>query len=173
MSPSSSRPGVDLEPRASTPDPARLERFRRLSYWLDEGIRIPGTRIRIGLDPLLGLIPGAGDAAGAALAGAIVVEGLRQSISRYAVLRMAANIAIDTVIGSVPVLGDLFDAGWKSNRRNIAILERHIAEPSGAQQADRAFVLLIGGGLLVMCVAVVAAALLLSAKVLRWLLTQA
>ena len=173
MSPSSSRPGVDLEVRASTLDPAVLERLRRFSFWLDEGIRIPGTRIRIGLDPILGLIPGAGDAAGAILAGAIVLESLRQRISRYAVLRMAANVAIDTVIGSIPVLGDLFDAGWKSNQKNLAILERHVAEPSGSKQADRAFVLLIGGGLLVLCVAVIVVALMLTAKVLRWLLTQA
>jgi hypothetical protein len=149
-----------------------LGRLRRLSYWLDEGIRIPGTRIRIGLDPILGLIPGAGDAAGAILSGAIVVESLRQRISRYAVLRMAANIAVDTVIGSVPVLGDLFDAGWKSNQKNLAILERHVAEPSDAKQADRAFVLLIGGGLLVLCASVVVVALMLFARVLRWLLTQ-
>jgi hypothetical protein len=149
-----------------------LDRLRRFSYWLDEGIPIPGTRIRIGLDPILGLIPGAGDAAGAILSGAIVVESLRQRISRYAVLRMAANIAIDTVIGSVPVLGDLFDAGWKSNQKNLAILERHVAEPSGSKQVDRAFVLLIGGGLLVVCASVVVVALMLTARVLRWLLTQ-
>ena len=86
---------------------------------------------------------------------------------------MAANIAIDTVIGSVPILGDLFDAGWKSNQRNLVILERHIAEPTASKQSDRAFVLLLGGGLLVVSVAVVVAAMLLSAKVIRWLLTQA
>jgi hypothetical protein len=172
LSPSSSRAGVELEPRASTLDPAVLERLRRFSYWLDEGIPIPGTRIRIGLDPILGVIPGAGDAAGAILAGAIVVESLRQRISRYAVVRMAANVVIDTVIGSIPVLGDLFDAGWKSNQRNLAILERHIAESPGSKQEDRAFVLLIGGALLVVCAGVIVLALMLTAKVLRWVLTQ-
>jgi hypothetical protein len=172
LSPSSSRSGVDLEARASTLDPRVLRRLRRLSYWLDEGIRIPGTRIRIGLDPILGLIPGVGDAAGAILAGAIVVESLRQRISRYAVLRMAANIVIDTVIGSIPVLGDLFDAGWKSNTKNLALLERQLSEPSGSKEADRAFVLVVGGGLLVVCVAVVVLALMVTARVLGWILTQ-
>jgi hypothetical protein len=163
---------VDLEPRAATLDPAVLERLRRFAYWLDDGIRIPGTKIRIGLDPILGLIPGVGDAAGALLAGAIVVESLRQGISRYGVLRMAANIAVDTVIGAVPVIGDLFDAGWKGNQKNLAILERHLAAPSGSTRADRAFVVLIGGGLLVLCLTVVVAALMVSAKVLVWLMTQ-
>jgi hypothetical protein len=162
---------VDLEPRGPTLDPA-VQRLRRYAYWLDEGIRIPGTRIRIGLDPILGLIPGAGDAAGAILAGAIVLESIRQGVDRVAVLRMAANIAIDTLVGSVPVVGDLFDAGWKGNTKNLAILERHLAEPALAKRADRASVLLIGGGLLLVCLAVIVVALVVTAKVLGWLLTQ-
>jgi hypothetical protein len=128
--------------------------------------------MRIGLDPLLGLIPGAGDAAGAILAGAIVLESVRQGIDRAAVLRMAANIAIDTVIGTVPVVGDLFDAGWKGNKKNMAILERHLAAPEVAQRTDRAFVLLTGGALLIVCLTVIGAALMVTAKVLGWLLTQ-
>ena len=164
----------------STPAPLRphsvptahLERLRRFAYWLDEGIRVPGTKIRIGLDPILGLIPGFGDAAGAVLAGAIVLESLRQGISRFGLVRMAANIAIDTLVGAVPVIGDLFDAGWKSNHRNLTILERHLAEPSASTRANRWFVLLIGGGLLVLCVAVAVAAIMVTANVLGWLLTR-
>jgi hypothetical protein len=172
LSPGRSPSGVEREPRASTLDPAVHERLRRFAYWLDEGIRIPGTRIRIGLDPILGLIPGAGDAAGAILAGAVVVESLRQRISRYAILRMAANIAIDTIVGAVPIIGDLFDAGWKGNQRNLAILERHLAEPSVSKHADRTFVLLIGVGLLVVCLTVIVLAVTVTAKVLGWLVNQ-
>ena len=161
---------VDREPRPST---LAVQRLRRYAYWLDEGIRIPGTRIRIGLDPILGLIPGAGDAVGAILAGAIVLESVRRGVDRVGVLRMAANIAIDTLIGAVPVVGDLFDAGWKGNKKNLAILERHLAEPSVAKRADRMSVLLIGGGLLVVCLTVMVVALLVTAKVLGWLLTRA
>ena len=162
---------VDLEPRGSTLDPA-VQRLRRYAYWLDDGIRIPGTRIRIGLDPILGLIPGAGDAAGAILAGAIVLESIRQGVDRIGVLRMAANIAIDTLIGAVPVVGDLFDAGWKGNKKNLAILERHLAEPALAKRADRASVLLIGGGLLLVCLGIGVGAILVVAKLLGWLTTQ-
>ena len=172
MSPARIRFGAGVEPGAATLDPAVLERLRRFAFWLDEGIRIPGTKVRIGLDPILGLIPGAGDAAGAILAGAIVVESLRQRVSRYAIFRMATNIAIDTVVGTVPIIGDLFDAGWKGNQKNLAILERHLAEPSVSKQADRAFVLLVGGGLLVLCLTVIVVAATVTAKVLGWLLTR-
>jgi len=160
-----------LRPEHSpTPKPDGLEHLRRFSYWLDEGIRIPGTRFRIGLDPILGLIPGVGDAAGAILAGAIVVEALRRGITRFTIIRIAGNIALDAILGSVPLLGDLFDAGWKANLRNLALLERHIALPSEARQADRAFVLLLGGLLLLLCAALVIGGALLTALLLKTLL---
>lgn len=85
---------------------------------------------------------------------------------------MAANIAIDTIVGAVPIIGDLFDAGWKGNQRNLAILERHLAEPSVSKHADRTFVLLIGGGLLVVCLTVIVLAATVTAKVLGWLVNQ-
>src|SRR5258708_12515184 len=81
----------------------------QFAYWLDAGIRIPGTSVRFGLDPILGLIPGAGDAAGAVLAGWILVEALRMGASRATVLRIAGNVALDATLGAVPVLGDIFD----------------------------------------------------------------
>jgi hypothetical protein len=139
---------------------------------MDEGIRIPGTHIRIGLDPIIGLVPGIGDMAGALLSGAIVVEAMRQGISRFGIVRMAANIALDTVIGAVPILGDLFDAGWKANRRNIELLERHLGEPHASRKGDRVFVILVGGALLVLSLAAVIVAVLLSSKLLGWLWTE-
>jgi hypothetical protein len=134
---------------------ARLARLRRLATWLDDGIRIPGTKMRIGLDPIIGLLPGVGDAAGAIMAGAIVVEALRWRITRFTILRMAANVALDTVLGSVPIVGDLFDAAWKGNRRNMQLLERHLAEPRESSRSDRAFVVALGVALLGLCVAIV------------------
>ena len=163
-----SRPSTDL--RRSEERVQQVERLRRYARILDDGIRIPGTGIRIGLDPILGLIPGAGDVAGAVLSGAIVLESMRQGITRYTLLRMAANIVIDTVLGAFPVLGDLFDAAFKSNRRNLELLERHAAIPPASERADRTFVLLVGGGLLLFCVAVAAGALWLAAKVVGVLL---
>jgi hypothetical protein len=130
--PSVTTPGTDI----------RLARARVLSRALDSAIGIPGTSIRVGLDPLIGLIPGLGDVAGAALSGYIVLIGIRLGVSRSVVARMLANIAIDTVGGSLPVLGDLLDAGWKSNNMNVALIERHMASPDATRRASR---LMIGG----------------------------
>ena len=133
---------------------------------MDAGIRIPGTNLRFGLDPIVGLIPGFGDAAGAILAGWILVEGLRLGASRATLLRMAGNVAFDALVGAVPVLGDIFDFVWKANLRNVALLERHLAAPLRAARADRSFVLLIIGGLVTLALGLFAAGLLLT----RWAL---
>ncbi len=162
------RPSTEV--RASGERGRRIERLRRYAGLLDDGLRIPVIGIRIGLDPILGLIPGVGDVVGALLSGAIVVESVRQGITRYTLLRMAANIVIDTVVGAVPILGDLFDAGFKSNRRNLELLERHAAVPPESERADRTFVLLVGGALLIFCAGVAGGALWLVATMLRTLL---
>ena len=107
----------------------RLARARVLARALDSAVGIPGTKVRFGLDPIIGLVPGLGDLAGAALSGYIVLVGIQLGASRSVVLRMLANVAIDTVVGAVPLVGDLFDAGWKSNNRNVALIERHVAAP--------------------------------------------
>jgi len=108
-----------------TRSPPSFAAVSKLAYWLDAGIRVPGTNMRFGLDPILGLIPGFGDAAGAILAGWILVEAVRLGASRATVLRIAGNVAIDAAVGAVPLLGDIFDFAWKANLRNVALLERH------------------------------------------------
>ena len=127
----------------SSPSFAAVSKFAR---WLDAGIRIPGTNQRFGLDPILGLIPGAGDAVGAVLAGWILVEAARLGASRATLLRIAANVALDAGLGAVPFLGDIFDFAWKANLRNVALLERHLAAPGQAERADRSFVVLVMAG---------------------------
>ena len=139
----------------------------KLAYWLDAGIRIPGTNLRFGLDPILGLIPGAGDAAGAVLAGWILVEAIRLGASRATVLRIAGNIALDAAVGAVPLLGDIFDFAWKANLRNVALLERHLEAPERAERADRTFVLLVVFGVLALAVGLVVAGILLTRWVFR------
>jgi hypothetical protein len=98
----------------------------RLVFLLDQAIGIPGTRWRIGLDGIAGLLfPGAGDAAGALVSAALVLLAARQGVPRVVVGRMVFNVALDALVGAIPLLGDLFDFGWKANTRNLRLLERH------------------------------------------------
>jgi hypothetical protein len=97
-----------------------------LVFLLDQALGIPGTRWRIGLDGIVGLLlPGGGDALGAVVSAALVLLAARQGVPRVVVGRMVFNIAVDALVGAIPVLGDLFDIGWKANTRNLALLERH------------------------------------------------
>jgi len=143
--------------------PARL---RSLSYLLDNAIPIPGTGIRIGLDPLLGLLPTAGDGLGMVLSAYILIEAARLGASPALLARMAFNIALETVAGTVPALGDLFDAAWKANAKNLALLERHLQAPTSEPATAWGTVglllgglLLLGAGLAIASVALVAALL--------------
>lgn len=106
---------------------AGAKRVRVLAKLLDNSIAIPGTGWKIGLDPIVGLIPGIGDLIGAVLSGYIILEAARAEASAFTLMRMVTNVGIDTLLGAVPALGDVFDAAWKSNTRNVALLERHLA----------------------------------------------
>ena len=108
-------------------DEARLKRVRLLSRLLDEQFRIPGTTYRVGLDGLLGMIPGVGDAAGALLSAYILYEAIRLGTPKTVLLRMVANIGIDTVLGAIPVAGDIFDVAWKANKKNTTLLHAYLA----------------------------------------------
>lgn len=132
-----------------------------MAHWLDAGIRIPGTNIRVGLDPILGLVPGLGDAAGAVLGGTVFIEGARRGASRATLIRIAANIALDFLVGSIPLLGDAFDFAWKANLRNVALLERLATDPDVSRRSDRLFVVLVGTSLVLVCLAVAALGILL------------
>jgi hypothetical protein len=139
----------------------RLERLRRVGYLLDNSIPIPGTRIRVGLDAIIGLVPGIGDLVGGLLSLYILIEASRLGVSRAVLARMAWNIALDTLVGEVPILGDLFDAGFKANLRNLALLDGHVGRPAESQRASRRFVALLGLGLLLVTAGAVALAVVL------------
>lgn len=100
---------------------------------MDSALPVPGTRWRVGLDSLVGLIPGIGDAAGFAVSGYALLEARRLGAPTSLLLRMALNIAVDALVGAVPLLGDVFDAGFKANRRNLRLLERHLGIRESAE----------------------------------------
>lgn len=89
---------------------------------LDDIFQIPGTKIRFGLDPIVGLVPGLGDIITGLLSFLIVFAAWQRELPRIAILRMVANIGIDTILGAVPIFGDVFDTIWKSNRMNYSLL---------------------------------------------------
>ena len=142
-----------------TDDP--LARARTLTNLLDNAVRVPGTSMRFGLDPVLGLIPGLGDIAGAALSGYVVLLASQLGAPTAVIVRMLGNVVIDTVGGTLPVIGDLFDAGWKSNSRNLALLERHLGKPESTKRASRAVVWLTVAALLLLGVGSIVVAVLL------------
>jgi hypothetical protein len=124
---------------------------------LDNAIQIPGTSWKIGLDPIIGLIPGVGDMVGAVLSGYIVLEAVRAEVPTFTLARMLVNVGIDTLLGAVPALGDVFDAAWKSNTMNVTLLERHLVAAGSAPPRRRnvigvmalaltALVLIVGAG---------------------------
>lgn len=118
-------------------DRAAIERMRVVATILDDSIRVPGTSYRIGLDPLLGIAPVAGDLITGALSMYIVLESARLGVSYLTLLKMMANISLDIVGGSVPLVGDLFDAVWKANKRNFElVLEDLIAREPPTRRSE-------------------------------------
>ncbi len=113
----------------------------RLVALLDDFLRIPGTDIKIGLDPILGLIPGVGDLVTGGSAAALLLLALKERIPTVAILRMVVNIAIDTLVGAIPVVGDVFDFAYRSNRQNLDIIKRYKNDPKAEPtRTDKALV---------------------------------
>jgi len=147
-----------------TPTPPQLVRARALSRVLDDLIPIPGTSWRVGLDPLLGLVPGMGDWVSWTVSLHLLWGAARLGAGPTLLMRMLGNLALDAATGAVPLLGDLFDMGWKANARNLALLETFIASPQETRAQSRVVV----GGILVASVGLVAASIGVALWVLRW-----
>ena len=145
----------------------RLATLRILARVMDDAFVIPGTKIRIGLDALLGLLPGIGDAATAVVAAYALLAAARVGAPPAIIARMGANVLVDALIGSIPVLGDLFDIGWKANRRNAILLERWLAQPAATAHGSRIYVAGVALALVLLLAAVVAGILWLGGFVLR------
>jgi hypothetical protein len=104
---------------------ATLDRLRRWSTFLDSAFAVPGTNMRVGWDPILGLVPGIGDLLTPLYGLYIVTTAMRLGVPRVVQARMILNVLIDAAIGLVPIVGDLADAAWKASAWNMALLERH------------------------------------------------
>jgi hypothetical protein len=108
---------------------ANIERLRRLAWLIDAIGRVPGTRFRFGLNSVIGLAPGAGDALLTLISLYIVFEAVRLGLPRRKIFRMLANVGVEATLGALPLLGDLFDVMWKANLRNVAIIDQHFGKP--------------------------------------------
>lgn len=141
------RPAPAGRPHGGSPlAAAELRRARRVAFVLDDLLRVPGTSWRVGIDPLLGLLPGAGDWLGWAASLHLMVTGVRAGADAWTLVRMAGNLLVDAAVGVVPLLGDLFDMGFKANDRNLRLLERVVADPAGTRAASRLAVAAVFGG---------------------------
>lgn len=151
---------------------APLAGLKILAHLLDSAIRIPGLNVRVGLDALLGVIPGLGDVGTSLMSLLILKEANRRGVSRVTMTRMTANLVIDTAMGAIPILGDAFDIYWKANERNVRLLERHAApDPRAvrrAQLSDRMFF----AGLIFVVLTCLAGSLFIAFSVLRWMFTS-
>jgi len=144
------------------PSSSRFDLLRRWSYLLDSAFRVPGTNIRFGWDPILGLIPGIGDLSSPAFAALLLTQALRMRVPRVVLWRMMINAGVDALLGFVPGLGNVVDVFWKANARNMALLERHAEPGVPPRRSDVLFVY----GVLILLVFVALAPLLL----LVWLI---
>jgi hypothetical protein len=129
---------------------------------LDSAFQIPGTRFRFGVDALIGLVPGIGDAVGAVFSCFLVFQAARLGVSKATLARMMGNVALDTIVGEIPLLGDMFDAGWKANTKNLALLEAHLGEPVSTRRASGRVLVLLGAGLLLLLAGVIAVGILVA-----------
>jgi hypothetical protein len=131
-------PATGPEPHpGGSGDAAAWRRVRRLSHLLDSNFTVPGTNARFGIDGLLGLVPGIGDAAGLAASSLVIAEGVRLGARGWVLVRMLLTAGLDALVGAVPLLGSIFDFAFKANNRNLALLERHVQDPHGARDDAR------------------------------------
>ena len=121
-----------------------IAQAKKIANIMDSFFVVPGTNWRIGLDPILGLIPGFGDFISNTVGLYPILLAVKHRVSKIIILRMVVNLGGDYIIGSVPILGDLFDALFKANRKNTDLLERGLAQPERTQGRSLVFLLFIG-----------------------------
>ena len=142
-------------------------RVSRLSELLDNAVTIPGTSYRVGIDPLLGLFPGMGDYLGAFLSGYIIYEAARLGASRPTLLRMVFNVILETIVGLIPALGDIFDVFWKANAKNVTLLEKQLASAGKREKADWFFLIVLLVGLFLIIIGIASLSLWILVSVIQ------
>jgi hypothetical protein len=157
------REGVRLRPLTQGQQ-ARLVALRRVAELLDSAFVLPGTTYRIGLDPIVGLVPWVGDLVSPLFTVVLLWQARDVRVPKVVLGRMIFNAAVDGIIGAIPFAGDLFDFGWKANQRNMALLERHAYEQHPASLGDWAFVLTM----IALVVLLAAVPLVIAAWLISW-----
>ncbi len=142
--------------------------LQRLEILLDEAFRVPGTQIRFGIDGIIGLVPGLGDVLAGLLSLIIPLAAWIRGVPYITLARMAVNLGIGVLVGTIPIFGDIFDIAWKANRRNYRLLRRHLGEPRRHTWRDWVFLLILATAL----AAVFALPVLLVAWAVAWLITR-
>lgn len=136
--------------------------IEQLSWLMDDLFRIPGLGWRFGLDALIGLIPGFGDTATSLVSFYILIAGVRQRVPKITLLRMGLNVAIDYVVGSLPVVGDIADAWWKSNSKNLDLLKKRATVSSEEARSGRMSDWVFVGGIILGLIALAVGSALVS-----------
>lgn len=151
---------------------SRTERFEavqarisRVTHVLDDLIPVPGTDQKVGIDPVIGLIPGVGDIVAALVGGWVIAEAARFGVPRIVLARMVVNLLVDLAIGLVPIIGDLFDIVSRSNSANLALFRRHALDPDASTAGHRAFF----AGMVLLLVGAIWLVAALVARMLDWL----
>jgi len=146
--------GGSLHPGASSNDRwnrgawlFRDKTLLALETLLDEAFRIPGTQFRFGLDGIIGLVPGLGDVLAGLLSAIIPIAAWARGVPYITLVRMATNLGIGVLVGTIPLFGDIFDVAWKPNRRNYRLLQRHLDQPRRHTWRDWVFLSLLVAGL--------------------------
>jgi len=144
--------------RQNSPSSQRILLARFLAEWLDQRFTIPGTSIKIGLDPILGLIPGIGDAIANLAGSAILLIAAQYQVPKIVLLRMGSNVALNAIIGAIPVFGDVFSIWFRSNAKNAQLLERYVsAEERASTFGNWIFVIAVIGGIILLSIGILIA----------------
>jgi len=155
-----------IDPIVKPADSADLVVVRGLAKLLDEAITIPGTNRKIGLDAILGLIPGVGDIGSSAVGGYILLVASKLGVPPVVMWRMLLNLGVDAMIGLIPFAGDLLDVGFKANTKNAKLLTQALAEPQETRRSSRWALLSLGLGF----VAITTASVVGAALLVRWII---